>query len=536
MTSIRRLPYTKSLQVLYQTGSNILQPISSSKPLTVGLSILFPFLTSGIIYGFPALSDILIVNEKAFSTMCDVGEELPCRAQENYIALTITIAVAAVSFTAFPVGIFLDYFGPRTTVCASSVIFASGLASLAFASAFSDLLYIYGFFALAVGGPSLLTSMVNFAELFSSHAPAIISVQSGAFQLSSILMVFFRVLISHHGFTFRQVFLSYLVVPGVIFVTSLLLFPRKAYGTEEGPGHHGEPHRTWLIRRILVARQETAREENQKIKSKSDLESPLLDNTASFISPTILAVPKLAPEDAVPRPPELFNVDFKRQAMSQPFFVVAVILSFYILNLNFHLATEKDQLLQEAFAAGKDKQAAEKTVSDYISSFSIFLPIGGMASVPIVALVLVRNGVAPSFAFIGVLNFIFLTTSIPNFLPMELKRVGYAALSTSRPFMYSTITTYIAEVFGYSNFGKLFGLVQLGGLLVGPIQYALIISVHQFLKDDYFWINISLLLVGGFLFIAFIYYLVHSLFSGFFQRPPLPSRQENDLDTEYSML
>ena len=59
--------------------------------------------------------------------------------------------------------------------CLSSVVFASGLGALAFASTLSHHLYTYGFVALAGAGQAVYISMVRPPAAFAPHSEAFLT-------------------------------------------------------------------------------------------------------------------------------------------------------------------------------------------------------------------------------------------------------------------------------------------------------------------------------------------------------------------------
>lgn len=78
----------------------------------------------------------------------------------------------------FPAGVFLDYMGPRITVCLGSLLLAGGLLSVAFAQELSSTLYYVGFFLMSAGGSCIANSTFNFGELFPDQSAGIIGALS----------------------------------------------------------------------------------------------------------------------------------------------------------------------------------------------------------------------------------------------------------------------------------------------------------------------------------------------------------------------
>jgi nitrate/nitrite transporter NarK len=81
-------------------------------------------------------------------------------------------------FPSLTTGIFLDYTGPRITVCLGSVLLGGGLLSVAYAQELSSSLYYLGFFLMSAGGSCIANSTFNFGELFPDQSAGIIGALS----------------------------------------------------------------------------------------------------------------------------------------------------------------------------------------------------------------------------------------------------------------------------------------------------------------------------------------------------------------------
>eukprot|EP00897_Mesotaenium_endlicherianum_P004645 jgi/Mesen1/4208/ME000219S03330 len=497
----------------------------AQKMTIVVLSVIFCFTTSGIIFGISAMNDVLLSYEGAFSSYCK--EQLPpCQAQLDQVALATTTALTAVALVFLPLGAFLDHFGPRITVCLASVVFAAGCLALAFAKAVSDSLYFVGFFCLAVGGPPIFMSVTNFSELFPASKDAIIATQVGAFQVSSIFMVFIQLAVTQLGLSFRAIFLFYMIVPVIIFVCSLLLFPDQSLGTQGGTSdHQGEPHRLWHLRRSLAASSNAAAGDVESARasagggnggadSSSSLQAPLLSPAAAG---SIGGSRQLAPPAAA----GLYNVSFWRQVSSGPFLAVSLVIAFFILALNYFITTVSQQMYQDALAHGLRGQQALATGAAYASTFNLVLSAAAMVGVPISGVVLLKKGIAVGFTGVGAVFLVFITVAtFAQWLPLPFQVVGFAFFAFNRPCIFGAFSAYMADVFGFANFGKLYGLAQLGGAIVTPLQFLFVLLVENYLGGSYFWVNFSFFLAAVVFLLSFPYYVTTRVFSGFYVKPP----------------
>eukprot|EP00271_Cylindrocystis_brebissonii_P019670 TRINITY_DN6117_c0_g1_i1.p1 TRINITY_DN6117_c0_g1~~TRINITY_DN6117_c0_g1_i1.p1 ORF type:complete len:629 (-),score=102.97 TRINITY_DN6117_c0_g1_i1:783-2669(-) len=612
-----RLRHSKSLRVLYRVGSSfgIREPggeTQTRRVLLVTLSVIFTFFTSGVIFGVSALDDILLLREGAFSSACSESDPPPCAEQRKEITLVIIAATSAVSLCILPTGVILDKFGPRTSACVGAVVFGIGLAALALARIVNDGLYFVGFVSLAIGGPAVFTSMNNFSDLFPANSPAIISLQSGAFQVSAILMELGAVAIKSGIVTFAQVCWLYMIVPTSLFLTSHFLFPDSAFGSEEGqPGHRGEPHRAWLIRRLLLADAANASSSSgplippsptlpppralppnttppRGINSATEEASPLFipgsspsppsrsgmpsasptnkslfASRFSFSPPSTsyladtrappqqsnlkvastfddldttsehspLALPLLVEEDHVRPPPELYNIPLFQQIFSVPFLILCIYISFFILYTNFTISSIHDQAIRAAKAAGMNDSKAQTHAAHLNSLFNVLSPLGGLVGIPIAGLLLTRFGLAAAMASQGLVVMAFLVSTIPGLIPLRFKSIGYFFFGLNRPLAFGSFTAYLAEVFGFRNFGRLFGVAQLTGSVATPIQYLLffLVDAYSTSTSAYLGVNVSLTLVSLILTALIPWYLTVYVFSNFFFRPSLPKHSARSI-------
>jgi len=58
--------------------------------------------------------------------------------------------------------------------------------------------------------------------------------------------------------------------------------------------------------------------------------------------------------------------------------------------------------------------------------------------------------------------------------PVLLQIVGFAIFSANQTLIWGAVSTFIAEVFGFLNFGKLMGLVPILGAFLTPLQFFVI--------------------------------------------------------------
>lgn len=488
-------------------------------------SVIFSLLMSGIIFGYSGLYMALVFNVKAFASLCEEDEPLPCQAQHDRLTLMYTLGASTISGCAFIVGVVLDIIGPRVTVCAGSLISLSGLLALAYANTISEFLYYYGFIALAIGGPCIANSVTNFGELFGRNSAVIISAQTGGFNSSSLVMFILGQLVTNWGYSFRSVMLAYTVVPVAVFFTSLFLFCDKPFISEEAGSDEGEMHRVWSIRQKM----------KQKLMKGARGVSVTGEGAMGLPSPDNLMAPLLnSEEQETEEPPlRLYNVSFTQQISSPVFWSMFIVTGFFVLRVNFYISTISSQLLYEALRTQDPPFSnlfiAREDAQHYVALFNIVLPIVGIFMVPIVGYVLVQMGLGPSFLLIALTNTIFSIVNVLNFIPLPFQTICFFAFAASRPFIFGAMAAYIGRLFGFKNFGKLYGLARFSGAIATAMTYPLAYIGEVMLEGNYFYVNLGFLLFEVLCF-AFPIYLVYGVFSGFIFRPGYLYKVDPDLE------
>eukprot|EP00897_Mesotaenium_endlicherianum_P001385 jgi/Mesen1/1274/ME000013S00764 len=460
------------------------------------------------------------------------------------LTLMYTIGAATISGVAFLVGIFLDVFGPRVTVCFGSLILWTALLALAYAGAVSNWLYYYGFFGLAVGGPCIYNSLTNFGELFGRQSAVIISAQTGAFNASSIVMFAIGHIVTGLGVSFRSAMLAYSLVPLLVCAWSLFMYPDRPYSSDAGSaGGGGEIHRVWRLRQQLNTAKSgadaPALPAGAAVPVRSgggsggdaiaagagaegEITAPLLAPLLGGRAPTLTSQQQLLPASEAPSPEQLYNVAFARQIRSPVFWSVFVVSGFYVLRLNFYIASITSQLTFQASTLQSppfsDAAAAKEAANLYVTIFNVLLPVGGVLSVPLLGYVLVYVGLGPAFIVIAASNIVFSIFNVLYWIPIQFQIVGFVCYTISRAFTFGALAAYIARLFGFANFGKLYGFARLSGAIATILSYPLANLAETSYGGNYFYVNLGFIVVEVLL-CLFPVYLVKYVFSGFFFRP-----------------
>jgi hypothetical protein len=135
-------------------------------------------------------------------------------------------AVASTCTNAFvlPIGMWLDYFGPKWTTAAGSVVFFLGNLLFALSSPTFDA-YIIGYALIAIGGPFMYMGIMHCTLAFPVKSGLIMAAITGAFDASSAMYEIFREVHVWAGgtkgsFTLKHFFYGYCAVPVVLGIST----------------------------------------------------------------------------------------------------------------------------------------------------------------------------------------------------------------------------------------------------------------------------------------------------------------------------
>jgi MFS family permease len=113
-----------------------------------------------------------------------------------------TTAAVATNVCALPVGTILDKYGPQVSAIIGSVLFAAGCVLFALARHLPFDGYVLGYFLLALGGPFVFISSFQLSNTFPNHSGLILSMLTGAFDSSSAVFLFYRIIYDWSGGSF----------------------------------------------------------------------------------------------------------------------------------------------------------------------------------------------------------------------------------------------------------------------------------------------------------------------------------------------
>lgn len=382
-----------------------------------------------------------------------------------------TIAAVATNVSALPVGTILDAYGPRVCGITGSLCLAIGAVLLAFAKRLPFDGYIPGYLFLSLGGPFIFISSFHLSNTFPRHSALILSTLTGAFDASSALFLFLRLLNERtQGYISIQKFsLVYLFVPAFIVLVQLTLMPATSYktigelvqyaeaqvkeemadniddttGDGERERHDRRVHRQKILREI----HNLLDDRTSPIPSTSTI--GIDDSTFTTHEPNPSHDPTTPPEAPTPND-EIHGILHNRPAHHQlltPWFtLLALFTALTSLRINYFISTIHTQYTH----------LLPTQASVLSQTFTILLPLSAL-SAPLTGFILNLRTRISLLLLASLATLLGVLGCIPHNVPAAYTNI--VLFVVYRPFFYAAISEYAARVFGFATFGPVYGLL-----------------------------------------------------------------------------
>ncbi|KAL8745866.1 MAG: hypothetical protein Q9190_002040 [Brigantiaea leucoxantha] len=317
------------------------------------------------------------------------------------------------------------------------------------------------------------------------------------------IFLFYRLIYTASGraFTPQKFFLVYLVVPIFIFIVQCSLMPKNSYKTVgELVKHAQNPAND------IDATDQDVEDEDQLVHIREERRAhrqEVVSEVTSLLGRKGEQGDKQQQQEARKKQISgvwgaLHGYSAVQQIKSPWFILITLFTVVQMTRINFFVATIRPQyeyLLQSHESAVR--------VNNF---FDVALPLGGVASIPFIGLILdntstpfVLSTLVVLATVIGILGVIpSIGAAYTNILLFVLYR----------PFYYTAVSDYAAKVFGFHTFGKVYGLIICLAGLLNFSQSALDALMHKQFKGDPVLVNILLLLVAllvGLILVGYVY-------------------------------
>ncbi|KAL8735308.1 MAG: hypothetical protein Q9166_000853 [cf. Caloplaca sp. 2 TL-2023] len=472
----------------------------------VATAVVYCLFAAGVVFGYAALKPVL-VNEGVYLEKCpeiSASAETTCYEQEIRLNLMFTIAAVATNVCALPVGTILDKYGPRVCGLIGSVFLAIGGVFFAFASQLPFDGYVPGYLFLALGGPFVFISSFQLSNTFPRHSGLILALLTGAFDSSSAIFLFYHLIYnaSNHSFTPQKFFLVYLIVPVCISIAQTFLMPKNSYKTvgelvthAEDPSNDIRPIDQHISDESRLARlREERRQHRESVISEI---TSLLGRKGEEGNEQTQAEERKKQISGVWG--ALHGQSAFQQIRSPWFALITLFTVIQMVRINYFVATIRTQY--EHLLSNHEKAVQVNNV------FDVALPLGGVAAIPVIGLVLDNTStpfvlallvsVATAIGILGVLPYLWAAYA------------NIALFVLYRPLYYTAVSDYAAKVFGFHTFGKVYGLIICLAGILNFFQSALDAFTHKKFDGDPVPVNVGLLVVAlavGVVLVGFVWY------------------------------
>ncbi|CAI7932199.1 unnamed protein product [Closterium sp. NIES-54] len=187
--------------------------------------------------------------------------------------------------------------------------------------------------------------------------------------------------------------------------------------------------------------------------------------------------------EGIAPPPHIFNSPLKHQLRAPLFWVHVAVSAYLVLRSNFFIAAVNSHIhytvttllsIPPSTATTDLPSDAAAQVTSYIDIFNIVLAAGGVFAVPLAGWSMERPGLPFSFALTTLLCALCSAVQMmAAWVPLPMQLVAFLAFAIARAFIYSTMAAYVGTLFGFRNFGRLYGINRLGGAFLTLLQYPL---------------------------------------------------------------
>ncbi|KAK7976274.1 hypothetical protein PG989_014737 [Apiospora arundinis] len=485
----------------------------------VGFAIFVCAVASGIVCGFAALKPVLIA-EGVYSDLCPPdwhqhGSNEPCAAQDMRLNLFFILASVTLNVSTIFAGFTLDKRGRRTCYLIAAVVLAAG--SLLMTAAFSRSAmipswldgYLVGNLLLGLGGTYLFVPSFQLANAFPRHTGVVMALVTGAFDASAAVFLFYRMAYESSGGRFKpqHFFLAYLVIPALIVVAEVTGFmPRFAYQTM--------PQIQDKLDRAKTARYDVHDSDDERFGADTRRRDDARAGRAKARHAKVKRIETVTGgsrerrkrEDKLERRQEASGVwgmfhglPVGRQMATPWFGLVLVLTMLQMLRMNYFIATVRAQYL---YMLPGDSEEMARRINGF---FDVALPVAGVASTPLIGLLLNELSVT---VILAVLSGLIVVLGVLNCLPYLW--AGYMtviAFVLFRPLYYSTMSDYVTKVFGFATFGRIYGTITCASGLSNVVQPALDALTHGPLEGNPVPINVFFAASGTLVSLALTLYV-----------------------------
>lgn len=423
--------------------------VEAKRIALVFVVLLSDLLFTGLIFGWAPLL-LILQDEQQYGELCEANDEdTPCIDQENQLNLMFAAASVAANIGSLPIGMFLDYCGPKVAVAIGAVVEIAGLVLMALADSREFDVFVPAYVLLAFGG--CITMMCSFPASFLviKHQTAMLAAISCLFDGSSVVFLALFSIRSNFGIERRELFLGLALGAAAVYAALIALWQvnEKALGENEA----------------------TAPEEHKPLLPVFDrIESAEYSNR----SDSHRRRRRLSSQDLL-----LVDQPFRKQVFTFEYGYIVTFAVVQVLRANMYIGTTNKQLENYGDAD-----------QDYFFTkvFSFVLPLG-FVFVPGIDYVVEKQGLSIALA---VTNCFGITYNALLLVPsLALQCATFFVFTGYRAFLYAVMSAFTAKTFGLKNLGTLSGLIFSISSLVSLLEYPAVYVSNAYFDGDLTMVN-----------------------------------------------
>ena len=352
------------------------------------------------------------------------GSAVTCIEQELGLArIFLAGNVCAIGAT-LPIGMLMDWQGPKATAVASFLLMFLGALTFALSSEALDM-YPWAFGLMGFAAPGCIMSTFHTTSLFPVHKGTVLAVVNAAYDSSSVMCLLFLGI--------------YIMVPNVqlyhlfIFYGCCVLLPLLVVYVWIMPRH-----------RIVDVVAEEKKEKKDK-KKKKEKEKEKKEEQGKKHSPQMTAA-----EPSV-----------SKEVCSIKWLLFSMFFSVNLLRFSYYLGSVGPAMVQ----------ADPEQANEYLSILGGILPCGFVVS-PALGWAIDSSKQSTSVLMVFLLGLVHsIAMCIPS-LPLQI--LTFVLFTLFRSLFFTVGTTFAVRNFSPSLVGKVFGLTTLAAAVLSSTQYLLV--------------------------------------------------------------
>ncbi|XP_065055240.1 equilibrative nucleobase transporter 1-like isoform X1 [Rhopilema esculentum] len=407
-------------------------------------------------------------------------EEIVCSQQSKRFNLVFNISVACLCCFKFPIGLFIDKYGPRAGQILGCSIYVIGGLGLAFITKETAFILFPTFILFCIGGGLIAVAKYQVCRyIYTDVRSLVLSILHGTFDSSAVILVFFK-LAWESGISLRDISLFYIVLSFILvsLSTFALTPPYDQLKNENGSSEC-----------TIISERDIDENSNSKKLSAPDSLIKSITSPLFLLELVFMCFCQLRLWFFIGSLEELISVHFPDNEESvnhySTYFGYAQLCGILVGPLIGYLF-DKDTI---------------KCKRDNFDDKSPLLDVPEKRRVE-----RMQAGVLPFF----LTNLLCAAFALLSLAPWSWGLIPSFILQVmTRGFLYSAHASYIAMTFRPEYFATLYGLGIFVAGFFGLLEYPLYTITYRFCGSDPFWVNLVLLFLVLFTNIFPFYLLYH---------------------------